>query len=166
MYEYERKFLVKKFPNDINFDDAYIISQTYLSISNDIEICIRRTTKLNNVEPGKDVYYTLIIKSGFGNERNEQVIYIDAETYLQLSLLTNTKGYRPLTKVRYLKESGSQKLSIDLFVEQEFYLAEVEFNEKEDMDKFKPYDWMGEEVTNNKNYYNKNIWKEMQAYIN
>ena len=89
MYEYERKFLVKKFPNDINFDDAYIISQTYLSVSNDIEICIRRTTKLNNVEPGKDVYYTLIIKSGFGNERNEQVIYIDAETYLQLSLLTN-----------------------------------------------------------------------------
>lgn len=142
--EIERKFLVESIPDGILDEEFHLIEQGYLAISEDgSEVRIRRL----------DDRYFQTIKSGGGLQRQETEVEISKEIFETLWPLTRGKR---IQKFRYLVDHSDHTIEVDVYrgSHEGLIIAEVEFSNVEESEKFKPPGWMNEEVTGNREYKN------------
>lgn len=139
--EIERKFLVKKPPENLEEYPRHRIQQAY--ISTDPVLRLRRW--------GED--YILTYKGPGLLSREEHEFPLTRESYEHL--MTKTEG-TPITKTRYCLPQDGYTVELDVF-EVPFaplMLAEVEFPDEAAAKDFQTPEWFGEEVTFDPAYTN------------
>jgi len=147
MKEIERKFLVKKLPDnlsDIKFDK---ILQGYLGIENeDFEVRLRK----------KGAKYFQTIKRGTGLNREEIEIELSKEQFVILWPLT---GSHRIVKRRYEIPLGKYIIELDIYEDRYNGLvaSEVEFPDEQEARAFQPPDWFGTEITEEISLQNNNL---------
>lgn len=146
--EIERKYLVKKVPENLDQYVCLEIEQAYLN--REPVVRIRR----QNQE------YILTYKGSGMMIREEYNLPLDKKSYEHLRRKADGKI---ITKKRYLIpiEHGLC-VELDVFegVHQGVILAEVEFPDQETCDAFQPLDWFAEDVTMREEYHNSYMSKE------
>lgn len=142
--EIERKFLVRKLPEDLASHPSTEISQGYLvSMDDGLQVRLRK----------KSGQYSLTYKRGLGNVREEREVALTAEQFA--TLWPATAGKR-LVKTRYEIPFGDRVVEIDLYggKHEGLIVAEVEFDDEESAINFRPPDWLGDDVTGDPRYSN------------
>lgn len=143
--EIERKFLIKKLPDNLTSYKARKIEQAYLC--NDPVVRVRRDN---------DDYY-LTYKSKGMIVREEYNLPLTKEAYGHL--LAKADG-NIITKTRYeIPEKDNLTIELDVF-EGKFdglLLAEVEFASEEEALGYIPPEWFGEDVSNSTKYHNSTL---------
>ena len=144
--EIERKFLVRKRPPDLGQFKSQAIRQGYAIISAGEEVRIRSM--------GAD--FSLAVKKGTGVERMEAQIALTPEQFDKLWPLTEG---RRIDKIRYYIPEGEFTIELDVFKGdlEGLITAEVEFSCRKDCDEFAPPAWLGDEITYDERYKNKNL---------
>ena len=156
MIEKERKFKVKS-KKFISFSHKVInIKQGYLSKDNNLAVRVRISDK--------KAYLCIkgpTCKSGISRfEFEKKISLIEGTKLLKLSLP------RIIFKKRYLIEYKNQLLEVDVFEGflEGLILAEIELNSKSQ--KIYLPDWVGEEVTGVKTFYNSQLSKLTDSEVN
>jgi adenylate cyclase len=142
--EIERKFLVRKLPEDLASHAHKEISQGYLASMDDgLQVRLRKSGDK----------YSLTFKRGVGNVREEREIELTAEQFN--ALWPATEGKR-LVKTRYEIPLGDRVVEIDVYHgrHEGLVVAEVEFDEEEAARNFRSPDWLGDDVTGDPRYSN------------
>lgn len=143
--EIERKFLIKKLPDNLTSYKARKIEQAYLC-----------TDPVVRVRRDNDVYY-LTYKSKGMIVREEYNLPLTKEAYGHL--LAKADG-NIITKTRYeIPEKDNLTIELDVF-EGKFdglLLAEVEFASEEEALGYIPPEWFGEDVSNSPKYHNSTL---------
>lgn len=143
--EIERKFLIKKLPDNLTSYKARKIEQTYLC-----------TDPVVRVRRDNDDYY-LTYKSRGMIVREEYNLPLTKEAYGHL--LAKADG-NIITKTRYeIPEKDNLTIELDVF-EGKFdglLLAEVEFASEEEALGYIPPEWFGEDVSNSTKYHNSTL---------
>lgn len=144
--EIERKFLVKYWPDNLSFTKRIPIRQGYLAIDDHSEVRIREAGHV----------YMLTVKSLAMQERDEVDITIDRTRFQQLWALTADRRVRKWRSVARLHD---HVIELDQFLDQHdgLLIAEVEFPTLAALEAFEPYEWMGQEVTMDAAYKNRNL---------
>lgn len=156
--EIERKFTVKKMPEDLDSYDSHRIIQAYLC--RDPVVRVRRSD---------DEYYMTYKGRGL-IEREEYNLPLNKEAFEHL--LAKADG-KVISKTRYLiplkdpvfkdgYETDSEvMLTVELDVFDEPFspliIAEVEFPDKETADAYVPEAWFMEDVSEDPRYHNSNM---------
>jgi len=143
--EIERKYLVSRI--NLELENGIEIEQGYLSIDKEKEIRIRIS---NNIG-----YITIKIKkSDFKRNEFEYEINVDDAK----KLLKYSKGYI-IRKDRYIKYFNKKRWEIDIYKDENegLKIAEIELDNTEE--KILLPSWIGEEVTDKKEYKNSNLAK-------
>jgi adenylate cyclase len=138
--EIERKFVLERLPDGL--DEGELIAQGYLAVADDgVEVRIRRRGE------GR----TLTVKSGPAQVRVEEEIPIDEERFEALWPLTEG---RRVTKTRHLVPLDDMTAEVDVYLDAHDGLltAEIEFPSVEASEAFSPPDWLGREVTGEREY--------------
>ena len=143
--EIERKFLIKKLPDNLTSYKARKIEQAYLC-----------TDPVVRVRRDNDDYY-LTYKSKGMIVREEYNLPLTKEAYGHL--LAKADG-NIITKTRYeIPEKDTLTIELDVF-EGKFdglLLAEVEFASEEEALGYIPPEWFGEDVSNSTKYHNSTL---------
>ena len=143
--EIERKFLIKKLPDNLTSYKARKIEQAYLC-----------TDPVVRVRRDNDDYY-LTYKSKGMIVREEYNFPLTKEAYGHL--LAKADG-NIITKTRYeIPEKDNITIELDVF-EGKFdglLLAEVEFASEEEALGYIPPEWFGEDVSNSTKYHNSTL---------
>lgn len=143
--EIERKFLIKKLPDNLTSYKARKIEQAYLC-----------TDPVVRVRRDNDDYY-LTYKSRGMIVREEYNLPLTKEAYGHL--LAKADG-NIITKTRYeIPEKDNLTIEFDVF-EGKFdglLLAEVEFASEEEALGYIPPEWFGEDVSNSTKYHNSTL---------
>ncbi len=143
--EIERKFLIKKLPDNLTSYKARKIEQAYLC-----------TDPVVRVRRDNDDYY-LTYKSKGMIVREEYNFPLTKEAYGHL--LAKADG-NIITKTRYeIPEKDNLTIELDVF-EGKFdglLLAEVEFASEEEALGYVPPEWFGEDVSNSTKYHNSTL---------
>ena len=143
--EIERKFLIKKLPDNLTSYKARQIEQAYLC-----------TDPVVRVRRDNDDYY-LTYKSKGMIVREEYNLPLTKEAYGHL--LAKADG-NIITKTRYeIPEKDNLTIELDVF-EGKFdglLLAEVEFASEEEALGYIPPEWFGEDVSNSTKYHNSTL---------
>ncbi len=143
--EIERKFLIKKLPDNLTSYKARKIEQAYLC-----------TDPVVRVRRDNDDYY-LTYKSKGMIVREEYNLPLTKEAYGHL--LAKADG-NIITKIRYeIPEKDDLTIELDVF-EGKFdglLLAEVEFASEEEALCYIPPEWFGEDVSNSTKYHNSTL---------
>lgn len=143
--EIERKFLIKKLPDNLTSYKARKIEQAYLC-----------TDPVVRVRRDNDDYY-LTYKSRGMIVREEYNLPLTKEAYGHL--LAKADG-NIITKTRYeIPEKDNLNIELDVF-EGKFdglLLAEVEFASEEEALGYIPPEWFGEDVSNSTKYHNSTL---------
>jgi CYTH domain-containing protein len=145
--EIEKKFLIKKIPENITSYSYHIIEQAYL--------CTNPVVRIRK----QDYEYYLTYKGKGMMIREEYNLPLTKEAYEHL--LEKADG-NLISKTRYLIPFSDELIiELDLFKSPNpnLVLAEVEFPSKEAADSFQPPSWFGEEVTTDSKYHNSNMSK-------
>jgi CYTH domain-containing protein len=140
--EIERKFLLKKIPENLDRYESKKIAQGYLC-----------TSPVVRIRRSNDDYYLTYKGEGL-MVREEYNLPLTREAYEHL--LPKIDGLL-IAKTRYLIPlSGGLTAELDLFEEElaPLALVEVEFPTETDANAFVPPDWFGEDVTNSGKYHN------------
>jgi adenylate cyclase len=146
--EIERKFLVKGEFKHLAVKEIQML-QTYLTIDPDKTIRLRIAgdkaylTIKNKPKPGK-----------FGrNEWEVQIPVQDAQEMISICVPGK------IEKTRYIIPSGKHKWEVDVFHDKNdgLIIAEIELSSEDEA--FEKPDWLGEEVTGIREYYNANLIK-------
>lgn len=142
--EIERKFIVKHLPANLNIIKKSQIRQGYIFFNADIEVRIRQKA---------DKYFQTI-KQGRGMVRTETEIELNDEQFKQLWPLTESLR---IVKLRLEISYKSYTIELDIYEENlnGLKIAEVEFTNFKEAEKFIPPDWFDAEVTENEHYKNK-----------
>lgn len=160
--EIERKYLLQIEPRNLIEDGTITpqseqrIEQTYYAMDVDQELRVRR---LQDVTTG-EYSYTHTFKNGIGLAREEVEYSITQVIYDQIM---DACGYVPLTKNRITALWNDITVEIDIYDQVDFVVVEVEFESMEAADQFVPPAWFGEEISFNKKYSNKAVWKNLQS---
>ena len=143
--EIERKFLIKKLPDNLTSYKARKIEQAYLC-----------TDPVVRVRRDNDDYY-LTYKSKGMIVREEYNLPLTKEAYGHL--LAKADG-NIITKTRYeIPEKDNLTIELDVF-EGKFdglLLAEVEFASEEEALGYIPPEWFGVDVSNSTKYHNSTL---------
>lgn len=143
--EIERKFLIKKLPDNLTSYKARKIEQAYLC-----------TDPVVRVRRDNDDYY-LTYKSRGMIVREEYNLPLTKEAYGHL--LAKADG-NIIAKTRYeIPEKDNLTIELDVF-EGKFdglLLAEVEFASEEEALGYIPPEWFGEDVSNSTKYHNSTL---------
>jgi CYTH domain-containing protein len=142
--EIERKFLVRKLPDDLAARPHTEISQGYLAIADDgLQVRLRK----------KGGQCSLTYKRGVGPVREEREVELTAEQFATLWPATDGKR---LVKTRYDIPFGNRVVEIDIYEGRHkgLVVAEVEFDDEESAKIFQPPDWLGDDVTGDPRYSN------------
>ena len=151
--EIERKFLIKKIPDNIEDYEYHIIEQGYLS--REPVVRVRK----------QDTEYYMTYKGKGLLKREEYNLPLNESAYEHL--LEKADG-NIISKKRYIipLEGRKEKVELDVF-EPPFaplVMAEVEFESLEASDAFVIPDWFEKEVTNDREYHNCNMaYREIQT---
>ena len=143
--EIERKFTVKKVPDNLDTYDFHIIEQAYLTTKPTIRV--RRED---------DTYYMTYKGCGGNNTslaHEEYNLPLSKEAYETLKGKTDGKI---ITKKRVLIPYGKHTIELDIFDEpfSDLIIAEVEFESVKEADDFTPPEWFLEDVTGKREYTN------------
>lgn len=151
-YEIEKKYLITALPNNLSSYPSHFIEQGYLCT--DPVVRIRK----------QDTDYFLTYKGKGLMIREEYNLPLTQESYQHLkekidgNLITKERFKIPLS------QNGKEyMIELDIF-EPPFaplYMAEVEFNSKEDAHSFIPPLWFREDVTLDKRYQNSTMSKQV-----
>ena len=147
IYEIERKFLVKKVPDELSLYESHHIKQAY--ISTDPTIRIRQ----------KDDEYILTVK---GSGLMKKIEYELPLTEEQFAKLSKKIEYNIVEKTRYiipLNNGLNAELDIYEGFLKGFMNVEVEFSSTKDAILFDPPTWFGKEVTQDYRFRNSNLAK-------
>jgi CYTH domain-containing protein len=142
--EIERKFLVRKLPDNLTSYPSKEIAQGYLvSLEDGLQVRLRQSGER----------YWLTFKRGAGNVREEREVELNREQFE--ALWPATEGKR-LVKTRSEIPFGDRIVEIDVYHDRHegLIVAEVEFDEEEAAKNFQPPDWLGEDVTGDPRYSN------------
>ena len=142
--EIERKFLVRKLPEQLAGFPHAEISQGYLvSLDDGLQVRLRKSNER----------YSLTYKRGVGNVREEREVEL---TPIQFDALWPATEGKRLEKTRYDIPLGNRVVEIDVYGGRHHGLvvAEVEFDDEESAKNFQPPDWLGDDVTGDPRYSN------------
>lgn len=142
--EIERKFLVRKLPDDLAAHPSSEILQGYLVSTDDgLQVRLRK----------KREQYSLTYKKGLGHVREEREVALTAEQFA--TLWPATEGKR-LFKTRYDIPLGDRVVEIDIYggKHEGLVVAEVEFDTEASAIDYQPPDWLGDDVTGDPRYSN------------
>lgn len=159
--EIERKYLLEipyqqlAEQGSIIVQSEHRIEQTYIAMDEDQELRVRR---IKDVETGA-YQYTHTFKNGVGLAREEVEYSITQTIYEQLM---EACGFVPLTKNRITAICDTYTVEIDIYDQVNFVVVEVEFASMEEANAFVPPSWFGEEISFNRKYSNKAVWKQLQ----
>ncbi len=139
--EIERKFLIKKLPEDLEQYEKRHLEQGYLC-----------TGPVVRIRKDND-RYELTYKSGGMMVRQEYNLPLDEGSYEHLK--TKIDG-RLIAKTRYMIPYSIYTIELDVFENDlaPLLLAEVEFPSEEEANTFVPPAWFGKDVTFSKLYHN------------
>ncbi len=139
--EIERKYLIKKLPDDYASYPHQDIEQGYLS-----------TKPVVRVRKADETYFLTYKGSGL-MIREEYNLPLTREAYLHLR--QKTDGVL-IHKTRYRIPWKAYTIELDVFADAlaPLLLAEVEFPSEEAANAFVPPDWFGEDVTFSPSYHN------------
>lgn len=161
--EIERKFTVKKLPDDLESYPCHVIEQAYLNT--DPVVRIRR----------EDDSFYLTYKGKGLMAREEYNLPLNEESYYHLR---EKADGNVISKKRYVipiespvfdmtDSSGAREIidQISLYVELDIFeppfaplvIAEVEFPSREMAEAFQMLDWFSQDVTNDPAYHNSNL---------
>lgn len=142
--EIERKFLVRKLPDELASYPKNDIAQGYLvSLDDGLQVRLRKAGER----------YSLTYKRGTGNVREEREVELTAQ---QFDVLWPATEGKRLVKTRYEIPLGERTVEIDVYHDRHegLVVAEVEFDEEDIAKNFQPPDWLGEDVTGDPRYSN------------
>ncbi|MBB6672138.1 CYTH domain-containing protein [Cohnella nanjingensis] len=157
--EIERKFLLPALPEAIR--ERFVvrseqrIEQTYLAIDDTQELRIRRITDLAT---GARTY-THTFKNGKGLAREEIEYAISESLYGQVA---EAFGAVALTKIRTTAEWEGLVVEIDRYDQLDLTVLEVEFDSEDAAHAFVAPDWFGRDISAEKAYSNKTVWRSLQ----
>jgi adenylate cyclase len=160
--EIERKFLLPEFPtafiegNDLRVLSEHRIEQTYLAIDENQELRVRRIVDIASGE----VSFTHTFKLGNGLSREEIEYSISNSIYEQV---VNAFGFVPLTKNRVTAEWNGRIIEIDTYDQIELSVLEVEFDSEQTANAFIAPVWFGKDISSERQYSNKKVWRELQS---
>ena len=141
--EIERKFTIKKLPENLEQYPSRLIEQGYLN-----------TNPVVRVRRDEDEYYLTYKGKGL-MVREEYNLPLNEAAYLHLKAKADG---RVITKRRFRIPCGPYTIELDLFSSPEkLILAEVEFPTEEAALAFTPPSWFGEDVTGDSRYHNCNM---------
>lgn len=161
--EIERKFIVKKLPDDLESYPCHVIEQAYLNT--DPVVRIRR----------EDDSYYLTYKGKGLMAREEYNLPLNEKSYYHLrekadGNVISKKRYvipvlNPMFDMTYLSAAQKNIDQISLQVELDIFeppfaplvIAEVEFSDEEMARAFQMLDWFSQDVTNDPAYHNSNL---------
>lgn len=163
--EIERKWLVDGEPCSLELLFSQTMRQGYISTSPTVRIREELTT-LSNIKdvPLKDEYL-LCFKSHGGLSRKEIEFNIDKDKFKQLEDLIELPLINKVRNTYLLSDGHHLEVNhVDKGLDSEFWYAEIEFESKEEANKFDPScvgleDYLNNEVTLNSN-------ESMAAYWN
>jgi len=144
-YEIERKFLVRKLPDNLNDYRHSIIEQGYL--------CVCPVIRVRRL----DDEYILTYKSGGMMKREEYEHPLTKEGYEHL--IKKSDGI-VISKTRYyIPDISGHTIELDIFHGEleGFIMAEVEFTSEEDATSYSIPDWFLIDVTKNPAFHNSRI---------
>lgn len=145
--EIERKFTVKRLPENLSGYPYHVIEQAYLNT--DPVIRVRR----------QDGDYYMTYKGKGLMAREEYNLPLNRLSYEHLK---EKADGNIISKKRYLIPCAPYTIELDIF-EAPFaplIIAEVEFPSVEEALAFVPPDWFGEDVTNDPAYHNSNMSRQ------
>ena len=148
--EIERKFLLKRLPDNLKQSRRYVIAQGYLATEP-----AGRQVRLR--KKGKTA--SLTFKVGRGTAREEREIKLSLK---QFAALWPATAGRRLRKLRYEIPWKNLLIEIDIYRGRHagLVVAEVEFPNRAMCRKFKAPAWFGREVTGEKRYSNVKLANE------
>jgi adenylate cyclase len=161
MLEIERKFLLTETPSRLIAEGKLKvhmerrIEQTYLALDSDQEFRVRKLTDLATGE----VSFTHTFKQGNGISREEFEVDISESIYGQF---VRAFGAVPLTKNRITADWEGITVEIDTYDQLALAVAEVEFASEADAHAFVAPDWFGKDISSERQYSNKTVWKQLQ----
>lgn len=143
MSEIERKFLIKKIPNNINFESQNEIEQYYIVNTKELTIRLRRYN---------DKYF-ITFKTGSLMIREEKEIIIDKKDFEELIQIA---PQNKIIKTRFIFFDRQYKVELDIFKNEleGLKIAEIEFKTKEEAITYIPPSWFDKEVTQDYKYTN------------
>lgn len=160
--EIERKFLLPGIPSvlieegTIQVQSEQRIEQTYLAIDENQEIRVRRIVDLATDK----VSYTHTFKLGNGLSREEIEYSISKGIYEQI---VQAFHLVPLTKNRITAEWDGRVVEIDSYDQIKLTVLEVEFDSEEAANAFVAPEWFGRDISSERQYSNKKVWRELQS---
>ena len=139
--EIERKYLLKKLPDDLDTYRHRHLEQGYL--------CTAPVVRIRK----DDDRYELTYKSGGMMVRQEYNLLLTKDSYEHLKKKVDG---RLITKKRYMIPYEKYMVELDVFENDlaPLVLAEVEFETEEEANSFTPPEWFGKDVTFSKAYHN------------
>lgn len=163
--EIERKFLLPEFPEqriqngELKVITRHNIDQTYLALDGAQELRVRKITDLDSGE----VTFTHTFKDGKGISREEIEYSISEGLYNQMIEAVNAVA---LVKERITGVWNDITVEIDVYSQLNLSVLEVEFNSLEEAESFVAPEWFGKDVSTERQYSNKTVWKELQKKTN
>ena len=159
--EIERKFTVKKLPENLEEYPCHIIEQAYLNT--DPVVRVRR----------QDDEYYMTYKSRGLLSREEYNLPLNETSYYHLrekadgNVISKKRYVIPITEPTFTSDYSESIDQISLCVELDIFnephaplvIAEVEFPSEEMANAFLPLDWFDQDVTNDPAYHNSNMIK-------
>jgi len=154
--EIERKFTLKKLPENLKDYPCYHIEQAYL--------CTSPVVRIRK----QDEEYYLTYKGGGMMARTEYNLPLSKEAYFHLrtkadgNIISKTRYMIPLENPQFMEGApippNDYRLTIELDVFDAPFaplmMAEVEFGSKKAAQTFLPPDWFDQDVTFRKEYHN------------
>ncbi|MBD5476491.1 MAG: CYTH domain-containing protein [Lachnospiraceae bacterium] len=161
--EIERKFTVKKLPENLSQYPCHIIEQAYLNT--DPVVRIRR----------QDDNYYLTYKGKGLMAREEYNLPLNEPSYYHLrdkadgNVISKKRYVIPIDNPTFVSDYMKKIDQISLYVELDIFeapfaplvIAEVEFPSEETANTFIPLDWFDQDVTNDPSYHNSNLSRRM-----
>ena len=143
----ERKFMVQKLPGDLDQFSRKEIRQGYLAVTrNGTEARIRRA----------GAKCSLTIRQAAGNPKVQEEIRISERQFASLWPLTRKTRAE---KVRYQITRGEVTIVLDVYDGRLKGLAtaRLKFPSEEASNAFRPFSWLGAEITDDERYKNRNL---------
>ncbi len=143
--EIERKFTVKKLPEDLDTYSFNMIEQAYLT-----------TRPAIRVRRENDAYYMTYKGTSGGNSRLSHEEYNLPLTKEAYETLASKADGNVIRKKRVLIPYKEHTIELDIFAEpfKPLIIAEVEFDSVDEANDFMPPDWFDKDVTEDGTYSN------------
>lgn len=145
--EIEKKYLVKTLPLKYEEHKHKDIKQGYICVDGDgTEVMLRE----------KDGTLTLAVKTGKGLEKEEYEASINSKLY---NKFWSTTSGRRIKKTRYYIPYQKLIIHFDIYHGhlKGLYTAEIKFSSIEECNNFIAPKWIGDDITNEVRYKNKNL---------